>query len=88
MSVLEAMALGVPVVSTPVDGIADVVESGVTGYLEETNEKLAERLQELLTDPAKQKQMSEASKRRFEQICDLKQYRETLEQVYRESAVW
>lgn len=88
MSVLEAMALGVPVVSTPVDGIADVVESGVTGYLEETDEKLAERLQELLTDPVKQKQMSEASKRRFEQICDLKQYRETLEQVYWESAVW
>ena len=43
MSVLEAMALGVPVVSTATDGIADVVKSGVTGYLEETDEKLAER---------------------------------------------
>lgn len=50
MSVLEAMALGVPVVSTATDGIADVVKSGVTGYLEETDEKLAERLKELLTD--------------------------------------
>ena len=88
MSVLEAMALGVPVVSTATDGIADVVKSGVTGYLEETDEKLAERLKELLTDPKKQKSMSEASKKQFAQICDLKKYRQTLDTVYQENAVW
>lgn len=88
MSVLEAMALGVPVVSTATDGIADVVKSGVTGYLEETDEKLAERLKELLTDPKKQKSMSEASKKQFAQTCDRKKYRQTLDTVYQENAVW
>lgn len=88
MSVLEAMALGVPVVSTATDGIADVVKSGVTGYLEETDEKLAERLKELLTDPEKQKSMSEASKKWFAQICDRKKYRQALDTAYQENAVW
>ena len=88
MSVLEAMALGVPVVSTATDGIADVVKSGVTGYLEETDENLAERLKELLTDPKKQKSMSEASKKQFAQTCDRKKYRQTLDTVYQENAVW
>ena len=88
MSVLEAMALGVPVVSTATDGIADVVKSGVTGYLEETDEKLAERLKELLMNQEKQKSMSEASKKQFAQICDLEKYRQTLDTVYQENAVW
>lgn len=88
MSVLEAMALGVPVVSTATDGIADVVKSGLTGYLEETDEKLAERLKELLINQEKQKSMSEASKKQFAQICDLKKYRQTLDTVYQENAVW
>jgi len=88
MSVLEAMALGVPVVSTATDGIADVVKPGVTGYLEETDEKLAERLKELLTDPEKQKSMSEASKKWFAQICDLEKYRQALDTAYQENAVW
>lgn len=88
MSVLEAMALGVPVVSTATDGIADVVKSGVTGYLEETDEKLAERLKELLMNQEKQKSMSEASKKQFAQICDLEKYRQTLNTVYQENAVW
>ena len=88
MSVLEAMALGVPVVSTAADGIADVVKSGVTGYLEETDEKLAERLKELLMNQEKQKSMSEASKKQFAQICDLEKYRQTLDEVYQENVVW
>ena len=33
MSVLEAMAAGVPVIGTRVDGITDLVQDGVTGLL-------------------------------------------------------
>ena len=43
MCALEAMALGVPIVSTPTDGLKEVVDNGVTGYLETTDEKLSAR---------------------------------------------
>jgi glycosyltransferase involved in cell wall biosynthesis len=33
MAIMEAMAAGLPVVSTPVGSIAEAVEPGVTGYL-------------------------------------------------------
>ena len=40
MTVLEAMALGVPVVSTPVDGLKEVITNGINGYLESENSQL------------------------------------------------
>ena len=82
MSVLEAMALGVPVVSTPVDGIADVVELGINGYLEEEDDALAEKIIFLLTNPEKQKEMSAAASRHFDEICNLEHYKEILNQTY------
>ena len=82
MSVLEAMALGVPVVSTPVDGIADVVEPGVNGYLEEEDDALTEKIIFLLNNPEKQKEMSAAASRHFDEICNLEHYKEILNQTY------
>jgi glycosyltransferase involved in cell wall biosynthesis len=48
----EAMAAGLPVVATRVDGIPEVVRDGETGFLAEPHdvETLAQRVGELLTD--------------------------------------
>jgi glycosyltransferase involved in cell wall biosynthesis len=55
LSLLEALASGVPVVSTEVGGIPEVIESGKTGYLvpKGSAEFLAKRILELLQDPSK-----------------------------------
>lgn len=50
MCVLEAMSLGVPVVSTPTDGINIVVNNGITGYLDETNEGIVNSCKAILMD--------------------------------------
>jgi glycosyltransferase involved in cell wall biosynthesis len=51
--VLEAMAVGLPVVSSPVSGIPEIVKDGVTGFLVPPGDEitLAERLRWMLEHP-------------------------------------
>ncbi|MER3523959.1 MAG: hypothetical protein C4326_07800 [Ignavibacteria bacterium] len=53
LSVLEAMAMGKPVVATKVDGTAEAVTDGISGYLVPPRDStaLASRIIELLADP-------------------------------------
>ena len=52
-SILEAMALGKPVVASRVGGVAGVVEDGDTGLLVEPGDVggLADRLRRMIADP-------------------------------------
>jgi len=54
MTLLEAMAMEVPVVASSLDGIAEVVEDGMDGFLvpSGTRDLFAERVCRLLDDPA------------------------------------
>jgi glycosyltransferase involved in cell wall biosynthesis len=51
--IVEAMAAGLPVVTTPVSGIPEIVEDGVNGLLVEPDdaERLADALLRLYADP-------------------------------------
>jgi glycosyltransferase involved in cell wall biosynthesis len=66
-SVMEAMAAGLPVVATDVAGTQDLVVDGVTGYLvpERNPAVLADRIEALIKDPARRRQMGEAGQRRI-----------------------
>ena len=63
MSVLEAMAAGLPVVATPVGGTPDAVSDGVEGYLVQPGDvdALARRLEVLLTAPAHARALGRAA---------------------------
>jgi glycosyltransferase involved in cell wall biosynthesis len=52
VAIIEAMAHGLPVISTPVGGIAEQVEDGVTGFLVQPGDTamIAERVRLLLDD--------------------------------------
>jgi glycosyltransferase involved in cell wall biosynthesis len=68
MSILEAMALGLPVVASAVGGIPECVVAGETGLLvpPARSEPLARAILELLADPARRRRLGEAGRRRVQ----------------------
>ena len=83
MCALEAMALGVPIVSTPTDGMCELVENGKTGYLSDEDEILTEQILQLLQSRESRHQMSENTLMKAEKDNDTVCYREKIHEAYR-----
>lgn len=63
ISILEAMSYGLPILSTTVGGIPEIVENGVNGFLVEPGDKksLRDFLENLVLNKAKRLEMGEKS---------------------------
>jgi colanic acid/amylovoran biosynthesis glycosyltransferase len=70
---IEAMACGVPVVSTRIDGVPELVTDGEDGLLCEAGDPgaLASRLRRLAADPAERQRLSRAGRAKVERLHDL-----------------
>ncbi len=82
MCALEAIALGVPIVSTPTDGLRELVVPGKTGFLADSEDKLAQACCDILQEDALRQQLKQNSLRRAEELLDVKHYRSTLQNLY------
>ena len=69
LAVAEAMACGLPVVTSDMPGVREVIEDGVHGLLTEPllADDLAAKLRILLDDPARARAMGNAGRRRAEE---------------------
>ncbi len=83
MCALEAMALGTPVVSTPTDGLKDLVDNGINGYLADTDEMLAEKLLKIVEDPGHRAFLSENIRQKYARINDEAAYTQAISDCYR-----
>lgn len=59
---LQHMAVGTPVVVSPVGMNAEAVEDGVNGFLAATPEEWRDKLERLITDPALRRRLGEAAR--------------------------
>jgi glycosyltransferase involved in cell wall biosynthesis len=89
MSVLEAMAYGLPVVTTSVGGIPEAITDGVEGFLIDAGDvhSQAERLVLLLDDPELSRRMGELARRKAELIFSVECIVPQLENIYKQLGV-
>ena len=85
LSVLEAMAAGLPVVASNVGGIPELVADGVSGLLVPPGDPdaLAEAIERLLENPRLSQQLGLAGRRRVLENFDLEAVREAHLALYR-----
>jgi colanic acid/amylovoran biosynthesis glycosyltransferase len=81
---LEAMAMGTPVVSTDVTGIPEILEDGVTGLAvpQRDSSALALACQKLLEDAALRKKLSLSARALVESRFDIRQNSKELRRVF------
>lgn len=83
MCALEAMALGVPIVSTPTDGLCELVEEGKNGYLSDGDDALAHRVVEIITDHDLHAALSEYTLNKAKRINEISVYKNAIERAYK-----
>ena len=84
LAVAEAMASGLPVIVTDMPGVREVIEPGREGLLTEPllEGDLVERIQELVDDPGRRRQMGAAGRRRAEELFDVRAVTRSLVRTY------
>jgi glycosyltransferase involved in cell wall biosynthesis len=84
ISVLEAMAAGLPVVASAVGGVGELVADGETGLLAPPGDAaaMAAQLERLLADPALRVAMGAAGRERALRLFDLERSRAAHAQLY------
>lgn len=83
MCALESLALGTPIVSTPTDGLCELIKEGFNGYTSDDDAVLADRIVSILTDEVLQKQLSEQAAELAREQNRVEYYKEKLLKQYR-----
>lgn len=80
---LEAMQQGVPCITSPMGGIADIVEDGVTGLLAEKGNaaSFADCLEHLLLSPTLRLQMGEGGYLRYNSLFTLPVFEQRMKEI-------
>jgi glycosyltransferase involved in cell wall biosynthesis len=84
VSVLEAMAAGLPVVASRVGGVPEAVLDGRTGLLVRPGDpaELAAALERLVAEPALRRRLGAAGRARAEECFDLERFRRAHVELY------
>ena len=83
MCALEALCLGKPIVSTPTDGMKDLIKQGFNGFLSDKDDELINNIIKLITNDKKLLQMSKNADNDSTKNNDIVKYKKVLNQYYK-----
>lgn len=84
MVALESMALGTPIISTPSDGMIDLITDGYNGYLSDDDNDFAEKIIKVLSDDKLYETLRENQLKRSAEVNDINKYKTVLTRIYKE----
>jgi len=86
LSILEAQAMGVPVVTMNMGGMAELIQDGVTGVLVDQvdPDALTDAIRALMSDPEKRREMSRNCFAQRDEMITIDRYCRQLESIYAE----
>ena len=82
MCALEAIGMGIPIISTPVDGMCDLINNGINGFLSDDDDELAKYCVEIASNSILQKQLSNGAKETAQRQMNLDSYRDAILTAY------
>lgn len=80
---LESIALGIPIVSTPTDGMCEIVENGVNGYLSGDENTLSQKISAIIADDTMFQRLSEGAIKKSEEINNIQSYKSIIMSIYK-----
>jgi glycosyltransferase involved in cell wall biosynthesis len=84
MTLLEAMAMGLPVVASKLDGIAEVIQDGREGFLIDSNDTqgFVERCAAVLENPANSSELATNARAKIEAHFSVERMTSAVEAIY------
>lgn len=82
MSVLEAQAMGIPVISTPVDGLKKIIRNDYNGFLSDKDEILVDKILEILSINKEYEEMKRNSLYESRKRNDIESYIGQIKKIY------
>lgn len=82
MVALEAMALGVPIISTPTDGMNELIENGVNGYLADDDTALSDKIVKIVSDTVIREYLRKNQLSKSAEVNNVENYKKILADLY------
>jgi glycosyltransferase involved in cell wall biosynthesis len=82
MAALESLILGKPIISTPVDGLKDIIVNGENGYISTNNDELAQYVCNVITNDRLRAKLQNGARKTAEEYSDINKYKAELMNIY------